>query len=86
MDTIVRCLEALWDVLRPNTTPYVLQALARAAMEAAEVVDYLLDPGLGQRRQVIRFWLVRASGARYLDTSVTSVDPKARPRIRDCRQ
>ncbi len=45
VDTMVRCLETPWDVLGPDTTPYVLQALARAAMEAAAVLVYLLEPG-----------------------------------------
>jgi hypothetical protein len=33
----VHCLEALRDVLGPDTTPHVLQALAREAIEAAAV-------------------------------------------------
>jgi len=61
LDTIMRCLRALGDALSPATTPYVLEAQARAAMEAGAVLWWLLEPGLGARRRVIRFWLIRAS-------------------------
>ena len=81
LDTIMRCLRALGDALSPATTPYVLEAQARAAMEARAVLWWLLEPGLAARRRVIRFWLIRASGARYLDTSARKVDPKALPGV-----
>jgi hypothetical protein len=77
VDIIMRCLCALGDALSPETTPYVLEAQARAAMEAGAVLWWLLEPKIGVRRRVARFWLIRASGARYLDTSVKKVDPKA---------
>jgi hypothetical protein len=79
LDTIARCLRGLGDALSPATTPYVLEAQARAAMEAGAVLWWLLEPGIGVRRRLTRFWLIRASGARYLDTSVKKVDPKAPP-------
>jgi len=81
LDTILRCLCALGDALSPETTPYVLEAMARAAMEAGSVLWWLLEPGIGARRRVIRFWLIRASGARHLDTATKRVDPKAAPGI-----
>ena len=34
LDTVLRCIRAMADALTPETTPYVLNALARAAMEA----------------------------------------------------
>lgn len=81
VDTIMRCLCALGDALSPETTPYVLEAQARAAMEAGAVLWWLLEPKIGGRRRVARFWLIRASGARYLDTSVKKVDLKAPPGV-----
>jgi hypothetical protein len=67
----------MWDMLGPDTTLYVLEAIARAALEAAAVLVYLLEPQISARRRVIRSWLIRASGARYLDMSVKSIDPKS---------
>jgi len=64
VDTIARCLEALWDVLGPDTTPYVLQALARAAMEAAAVLVYLRN---------------RASAAAFSRSRLLRVQVSARP-------
>lgn len=81
VDTIMRCLCALADALSPETTPYVLEAQGRAAMEAGAVLWWLLEPTIGARRRVTRFWLIRASGARYLDTTVKKVDPKAPPGV-----
>jgi hypothetical protein len=34
LDTILRCIQGLADALTPQTTPYVVNAIARAAMEA----------------------------------------------------
>lgn len=79
LDTIMRCLCALGDSLSPETTSYVLEAQARAAMEAGAVLWWLVEPGIGARRRVIRFWLMRASGARYLEASSKKVAPKASP-------
>jgi hypothetical protein len=67
------------DALKPETTPYVLNALARAAMEAGAQLWWLLEPGIGVRRRVARFWLIRASAARYLDDAVKKTDPAAPP-------
>lgn len=54
-----------------------MNALARAAMEAGAQLWWLLQPDIGVRRRVARFWLIRASGARYLDDTVRIVDSAA---------
>lgn len=77
LDTILRCLRAISDALTPETTPYVINTLARAAMEAGAQLWWLLEPGIGARRRVARFWVVRASGARYLDNAVQAAYPQA---------
>lgn len=79
LDTILRCTQGLADALTPQTTPYVVNAIARAAMEAGAQLWWLLEPGIGVRRRVARFWLARASGARYLDDTVHRIDPAAPP-------
>jgi len=79
LDTILRCIQGLADALTPETTPYVVNAVARAAMEAGAQQWWLLEPGIGVRRRVARFWLARASGARYLDDTVQRIDPVASP-------
>lgn len=63
LDTILDCLRNLARTLTPDTTHYVVEALARAAMEAGAVLFWLLQPGIGARLRVARFWLIRASGA-----------------------
>jgi len=77
LDTILRCIQGLADALTPQTTPYVVNAIARAAMEAGAQLWWLLEPGIGARRRVARFWLARASGAHYLDETVHKIDPAA---------
>ena len=77
LDTILDCLRNLARTLTPETTHYVTEALARAAMEAGAVLFWLLQPGIGARLRVARFWLVRASGAEYLDEAVQKIDPSA---------
>jgi len=79
LDTILRCIQGLADTLTPQTTPYVVNAIARAAMEAGAQLWWLLEPGVGARRRVARSWLARASGARYLDDTVHKIDPAAPP-------
>ena len=79
LDTILRCTQGLADALTPQTTPYVVNAIARAAMEAGAQLWWLLEPGIGVRRRVARFWLARASGARYLDDTAHRIDPAAPP-------
>jgi hypothetical protein len=79
LNTILRCIQGLADGLTPETTPYVANAMARAAMEAGAQLWWLLEPRIGVRRRVARFWLARASGARYLDGTVLRIDPAAPP-------
>ena len=79
LDTILRCIQAMAGALTAESTPYVMNALARAAMEAGAQLWWLLQPGIGVRRRVARFWLIRASGARYLDDTVQIIDPAAPP-------
>lgn len=47
-DTILRCIQGLADGLTRQTTPYVVNALARAAMEAGAQLWWLLEPGIGR--------------------------------------
>lgn len=81
LDTILRCIGALGDALSPETSPYVVEALARSAMEAGAQLWWLLEPRIGARRRVARFSLIRASGARHLDNAVARVGPAAPPGI-----
>jgi hypothetical protein len=77
LDTILDCLRSLAKTLTPEATHYVTEALARAAMEAGAVLFWLLQPGIGAWMRVARFWLIRASGAEYLDEAVQKMDPSA---------
>ena len=63
--------------LTPDTTPYLTEALARAAMEAGGSW-WLLEPDIGVRARVARFWLIRASGAGAPE-AVALTDPGAPP-------
>jgi hypothetical protein len=81
LDTILDCLRNLAVTLTPDTTHYVVEALARAAMEAGAVLYWLLKPGIGARWRVARFWLMRNSGAGYLDKAVKKVDPRVVPGV-----
>ena len=73
----VDCLHALADVVDPHITAYVPNVLARAAMEAGAQAWWLLEPGIGARRRVIRSVLIRAASARRLAENVGKVDPAA---------
>jgi len=64
LEAVLQCMRALAASLTPDTTHYVPYCLARAAMEAGSQAYWLLEPGIGARRRVIRFMLLRASGAR----------------------
>src|SRR5260370_11555414 len=79
MDTILDCLRSLAATLTPETTHYVVETLARAAMEAGSVLYWLLQPTIGARMRVGRFWLIRHSGAAYLDKAAKKADPSAAP-------
>jgi len=75
LHTILDCVTAIAATLNPDTTPYVTETLARAAMEAGSVLWWLLEPGIGVRVRVARFWLIRASGAERLAEAVGLTDP-----------
>jgi hypothetical protein len=68
-------LSALADSVNLLTTTFVPNVLVRAAMEAASQAWWLLEPGIGARRRVIRSILIRASSARYLGQAVRKIDP-----------
>jgi hypothetical protein len=69
------CLDAMADAANLLTTLYVPHVLARAVLEAGSQAWWLLEPGIGARRRVIRSILVRASSARYLGKAVRKLDP-----------
>jgi hypothetical protein len=77
LEAVLQCLRAMGDSLTIETTAYVPNCLARAAMEAGSQALWLLEPKIGARRRVARFLLIRASGARYLDKTVRMTDPGA---------
>jgi hypothetical protein len=79
LHTILDCVQAIAATLTPDTTPYVTETLARAAMEAGAVLWWLLEPGIGVRMRVARFWLIRASGAERLAEAAALTDPGAAP-------
>jgi hypothetical protein len=66
LEAVLQCMRALAASLTTETTHYVPYCLARAAMEAGSQAHWLLEPGIGARRRVARFMLLRASGARHL--------------------
>jgi len=70
LEAVLQCLRAMGDALTVDSTAYVVNTLARAAMESGSRVCWLLEPGIGARARVTRFVLIRASGARYLDAAV----------------
>jgi len=77
LEAVLQCMRALAACLTTETTPYVPYCLARAAMEAGSQALWLLEPGIGARRRVGRFMLIRASGARYRAEQVGMTDPGA---------
>jgi hypothetical protein len=68
-------LLAFRDSVNMSTTSYVPGVLSRAAMEAGSQAFWLLEPGIGARRRVIRSVLVRAGSAANLKETVEAVDP-----------
>ncbi|HEY2265367.1 MAG TPA: hypothetical protein VGI96_22275 [Streptosporangiaceae bacterium] len=68
-------LLALRDSVSVSSTSYVPGVLSRAAMEAGSQAFWLLEPGIGARRRVIRSVLVRAGSAANLKETVEAVDP-----------
>ena len=71
----VDCIDAMADSVNLLTTLYVMHVLARASMEAGSQAWWLLEPGIGARRRVIRSILIRASSARYLGKAARKIDP-----------
>jgi hypothetical protein len=65
LEMVLQSLRALRASLSTDSTPYVPYCLARAAMEAGSQALWLLEPGIGARRRVARFMLIRASGAQH---------------------
>ena len=65
LEAVLQCIRSMAATLSTDTTPYVLYCIARAGMEAGSQALWLLEPGIGARRRVARFMLLRASGARH---------------------
>lgn len=77
LEAVQQSMRALSASLTPNSTHYVPNCLARAAMEAGSQAFWLLEPGIGARRRVARFMLLRAAGARHRSEQVKLTDPGA---------
>jgi hypothetical protein len=80
---VLQSIQALAASLTIDSTPYVPHCLARAAMEAGSQAQWLLEPGIGARRRVARFMLIRASGAQHRAEDATRTglaDPSAETR------
>jgi len=77
LEHVLQSLRALAASLTPDSTHYIPNCLARAAMEAGSQAFWLLEPGIGARRRVARFMLIRASGARHRAKQVKLTDPGA---------
>jgi hypothetical protein len=75
LEAVLQCLRAMSAALTVETTPYVLYCLDRAAMEAGGQALWLLEAGIGARRRVTRWMLIRASGAQKLAEAVSETDP-----------
>jgi hypothetical protein len=75
LEAVLQCMRAMAAALTPESTHYVPNCLLRAAMEAGSQAFWLLEPGLGTRRRVARFMLIRASGARQRSEQVSMTDP-----------
>src|SRR5258706_2825726 len=77
LEAVLQCVRAMAASLTVQSTHYVPYCLARGAMEAGSQAFWLLEPGIGARRRVARFMLIRASGARYRAEQVALSDPGA---------
>jgi hypothetical protein len=71
----VDCLGGLADSINLQSTPYLPNVMARAAMEAGSQAWWLLEPEIGARRRVIRSTLIRAQSAKYLEKAAQELDP-----------
>jgi hypothetical protein len=77
LELVMQSMRALAASLTPDSTHYVPNCIARAAMEAGSQAFWLLEPGIGARRRVARFMLIRASGARHRADQVRQTNPEA---------
>jgi hypothetical protein len=75
MEAVLQCMRALAASVTVDTTHYVPDCLARAAMEAGSQAFWLLEPGIGARGRVARFMLIRAAGAQRLEEEIARTDP-----------
>jgi hypothetical protein len=75
LEAVLQCMGTIATSLTADMTHYVLDCLARAAMEAGSQAFWLLEPGIGARRRVARFMLIRASGAQRRAEEVARTDP-----------
>jgi hypothetical protein len=72
----IDCMNALGDAVNVQITAPVANVLARACMESGARMWWLMEPGIGARRRVIRSVLLRANGARDLSHAVKKLNPK----------
>lgn len=77
LEGVLQCMRAMADIITTDTTHYVPNCLARAAMESGSQAFWLLEEGIGARRRVARFMLLRASGARRLAGEVGKTNPSS---------
>jgi hypothetical protein len=75
LEAVLQCMRALAASITVDTTHYVPDCLARAAMESGSQAFWLLEPGIGARRRVARFMLIRAAGAQRRAEEVARTDP-----------
>lgn len=75
LEAVLQCMQAMAASITVDTTHYVPDCLARAAMEAGSQAFWLMEPGIGARRRVARFMLIRASGAQRRAEEVARTDP-----------
>jgi hypothetical protein len=75
LEAVLQGMRALAASITVDSTHYVPYCLARAAMEAGSQAFWLLEPGIGARRRVARFMLIRASGAQRRAEELARVGP-----------
>lgn len=63
LEAVLQCMRALAASIAIASTHYVPDCLARAAMEAGSQAFWPLESGIGVRRRVARFMLIRAADA-----------------------
>ena len=77
LEAVLQCMRAMAASITVDSTHYVPDCLARAAMEAGSQAFWLLEPGIGARRRVGRLMLIRASGAQRRAEELARTDPSA---------